>query len=69
MFHLTNLLAASLMNLLGHILPLLIGYLVPDDDEYWQLFLQMMEIVDLLLFPNTSHDHAAYVTALIREHH
>lgn len=57
------------MNLLGHILPFLIGYLIPDDNEYWQLFLQMMDIVDLLLSPNTSDDHSAYVATLINEHH
>ena len=28
-----------------------------------------MDIVDLLLSPNTSDDHASYVAALISEHH
>ena len=60
---------ASQMNLLGHILPLVIGYFVPEDDEHWQLFLRLMDIVDLLLSPNTSDDHASYVAALISEHH
>jgi len=57
------------MNLLAHILPLVIGYYVPEDDEYWLLFLQMMEITDLLLSPSTSNDHAAYVATLVNEHH
>lgn len=42
---------------------------MPDDDEHWQLFLQLMDIVDLLLSPNTSDDHASYISALISEHH
>jgi len=42
---------------------------IPEDDEYWLLFLQMMEIVDLLLSPNTSDDHAVYAATLINEHH
>ena len=57
------------MNLLGHILPLLVGDLIPDDDEYWELFLKMMDITDILFSPKTSDDHAAYVATLIREHH
>jgi len=57
------------MNLLSHILPLVIGYYIPEDDEYWLLFLQMMEIVDLLLSPNTSNDHAVFLATLINEHH
>ena len=57
------------MNLLSHILPLVIGYYIPEDDEYWLLFLRMMEIVDLILSPNTSDDYAVYVATLINEHH
>ena len=39
-----------------------------DDDEHW-LFLQLMEIVDLVFCPKTSKDHATYVATLIKEHH
>jgi len=61
--------AASQMNLLAHVLPLMIGYCVPEDDKHWLLFMQMMEIVDLLLPPNTSDDHTAYVATLVDKHH
>ena len=60
---------ASQMNLFGHILPLLIGDLVPDDDECYELFLKLMDITDILFSPTTSDDYSAYLATLIREHH
>lgn len=68
-FILTYTYLASQMNLFGHILPLLIGDLVPDDDECWELFLNLMDITDILFSPKTSDDYAAYLTTLIQEHH
>ena len=62
-------LAASQMWLLARILPLLIGDCVDEDDKHWNLYLQLMLIVDLLFCPKTSHDHAAYLAALINDHH
>lgn len=60
---------ASQMWLLGWILPLVIGEYVPKNDEHWRLYLQMMDIVDVLFAPSTSDDYAAYVTTLISDHH
>lgn len=57
------------MWLLGWILPLVIGEYVPENDEHWRLYLQMMDIVDVLFAPSTSDDYAAYVTTLISDHH
>ena len=57
------------MWLLGQILPLLVEDLVDDDNEHWLLFLQLMEIADLLFCPRTSKDHASYIATLIKEHH
>ena len=57
------------MWLLGRILSLLIGEFVPQQDEHWESFLSMMEIVDLLFSPTTTVDHAAYLAALINDHH
>jgi len=42
---------------------------VPEDDEYWMLFLQLMDIVDLLFSPRVSEEHAVYLSTLIRDHH
>ena len=50
-------------------LPLIIGNFVPEDDQHWELFLQLMDIVDILFSPNISADFAAYVSTLINDHH
>ena len=60
---------ASQMWLLGRILPLTIGDWVPEDDSHWLLYLSMMEIVDLVFSPRLSHDHVAYLSSLINDHH
>jgi len=57
------------MWLLARVLPLVIGDYVPDDDDYWLLFLRLMEIVGLLFSPKLTQDHAAYLAALISDHH
>ena len=61
--------AAAQMWLVARILPLVIGDLVPDDDDRWSNFLLMMEIVDLLFCPKIQEDHTAYLAALISDHH
>ena len=60
---------ASQMWLLGQILPLLIGDFIEYDDEYWLLYLQLMEIVDHLFSLKTSKYHAVYTSTLISDHH
>ena len=44
------------------LLALLIGEYVPEEDERWILFLQLMDIVDILFSPNTSEDYAVYLS-------
>ena len=61
------LLLASQMWLLGRILSLIIGQYVHD--ERWRLYLDMMNIVDILFAPNTTNDYAAYLATLISDHH
>ena len=57
------------MWLLGRIMPVMIGDLVPEDDERWTLFLKIMDIVDILFCPKINEDNGAYVAALISDHH
>ena len=57
------------MWLLGRIFPLIIGEYVPENDERWRLYLNMMNIVDILFAPNTTTDHATYLATLIDDHH
>ena len=60
---------AAQMWLLGRILPLVIGDLVPNDDERWSNFLLMVEIVDILFCPNLCEDNAVYLSTLFSDHH
>ena len=57
------------MWLLGRILPLVIGDLVPEDDENWENLLVMLKITDLLLAPTTTTDLLGYLAGLIESHH
>ena len=50
---------ASQMWLLGRILPILIGDLVLEDNEYWILFLKLMDTVDILFSPTIIEDDCA----------
>lgn len=61
--------AAAQMWLLGRILPLLIGDLVPEEDEHWENFLKIMDIVNILFSPKITEDNASYLAALIHDHH
>ena len=54
---------------LSRFLPLLIGDLVPEDDNHWQLFLLLLKIVNFVMSPRSTHDIAAYTRDLIAEHH
>ena len=42
------------MWLLGRILPIVIGSFVPDGDDHWNLYLQMMDIADILFSPTVT---------------
>lgn len=57
------------MWLFGRILPLLVGDYVPEDDECWDNFLRMMDIVDRLFSTRITEDEATYLTWLISDHH
>ncbi len=57
------------MWLLGRILPLIIGDLVPQEDQKWENYILLMDIVDILFAPKISTDHTSYLARLINEHH
>ena len=57
------------MWLFGRILPIVVGEHIPEDDERWLLFLELMDIVDLLFSPKTTEDYAFYLISLINDHH
>lgn len=61
--------AAAQMKLLGYLLPMIIGDLVPEDDKHWLLFLKLLDITDIIFCPKITEDDAAYLSALITDHH
>ena len=64
-----NYLAAAQMWCLGRFLPLLIGNLVPQEDERWKLFNMLLEISDIVFSPIVSEDSIGVLEGLIEEHH
>lgn len=60
---------AAQMWLLGRVIPYLIGGSVPEGDVNWKNYLQLLEIVDLLLAPEISEDEVGELGVLISQHH
>ena len=57
------------MWLFARILPLVVGDYIPEDDERWENYLRLMDIVDRLFCPKITEDDATYITWLISDHH
>lgn len=53
---------------LARYLPLMIGELIPANDEKWILFFHMLSIIDYVFAPKCSLDTIALVRVLINEH-
>ena len=62
-------LSAAQALLLVRILPLLIGDVVPRDDQNWNCFLLLCKIVDIIVCPWSSIDVCAVLKGLIKDHH
>ncbi|XP_048584094.1 uncharacterized protein LOC5507829 isoform X2 [Nematostella vectensis] len=60
---------ASQMWCLGRFLPLMIGSHIPGDDEKWQLFIILLEIVSIIFAEVITKDKAAHLRDLITDHH
>ena len=50
-------------------LPLLIGGLIPDEDEHCGLFCDLLEIMRIIFAPTVSANQVAYLQVLIQNHH
>ena len=61
--------AAAQMWCLGRFLPLIIGNLVPSEDERWQLFNILLDINDIVFSPVVNEDSIGVLEGLIEEHH
>lgn len=57
------------MWLLGKLLPIIIGDLVPEGDPKWMNYLLMMKIVDVLFAQATTEDLVSKLAWQIEEHH
>ena len=60
---------ATQMWCLARYLPLLVGDCVPEDDEHWQNFLLLLEIVDCIFSPTCDDNVIAYLRYLLQLHH
>ena len=61
--------SASQMLTLLRILPLLIGNMIPEEEEHWTCFLLLRKILDLVLCPIASPSLCNSLKILIRDHH
>lgn len=61
--------SASKMWLLAITLPLLVGDLVPEDCEEWNLFILLIRICSIACSWQITPDTASYLRVLIQEHH
>ena len=59
--------SASQMRVLSTELPILIGDMVPCDDEHWQSFLVLLKICRIAVSPVCSYDTIAYLRVLVEE--
>jgi len=64
-----SLLKANQIWCLARNLPLLIGGLIPDEDEHWGLFCDLLEIMRIIFAPTVSANQVAYLQVLIQNHH
>lgn len=54
---------------LGRFLPLVIGHLIPESNEYWENFLNLLEIMDILFSRHIKTEQCGYLESLISDHH
>ena len=53
------------MWLLGRLIPYMFAEDVPESDQYWRNYLQMLEILDLLMAPEITVDEVRYLGVII----
>lgn len=60
---------ADQMWCLARLLPLMIGDIVPTDDNHWQNFLALLTIIDYVFAPVASPDIVSFLHDKIQDHH
>jgi len=61
--------SASQMLLLLRILPFLVGDKTPESDCYWECFLLLRQIVDIVVSPTLSEGLCVTLKCLVEKHH
>lgn len=59
---------ASEMMTLVRLFPLMVGDLIPESDEVWKFFLDLIELIDLVLMFHTSADTIDRIRELVKLH-
>lgn len=54
---------------LGRLLPLMIGHIIPVDNDHWINFCLLLTIMDYLFAPTISSNAIDYLRIIIAEHH
>ncbi len=54
---------------LGRFLPLVIGHKVSEDNEIWENYLRLLDIMDILFAPVVAKEDCVYLESLISDHH
>ena len=67
--HTVPVFTAMQMWTLGRFLPLVIGHLVPESDPYWENFLRLLDIMDIIFAPCIGPQACGELEALISDHH
>ena len=60
---------ATQMWKLARYLPLLIGALIEEEDEHWETYLSLLDILDICFSPQTNEQQVSHLTLLIAAHH
>lgn len=50
-------------------IPLMIGDKIPPEDDNWECFLLLLDVLQLCTSKVASTDHAGYMEALVHDHH
>lgn len=51
-----------------HLLPLIIGLKVPDNDPVWQMLMTLKDIIELVMSPVHTEESICYLDSLSSEH-
>ena len=60
--------AGAMWCLVRH-MPLMLGDLVPENDEHWELILALLTCMDIIFAPTVSKGDTIFLTQLVRDHH